>query len=138
MYPSYRYYQGYNDDPSYTSHAHGWSSGPTSALTYYVLGLTVTAPQGKTWSFAPHTSGLSAAEGGFETPLGWFGAKWWSLSGSGKHQKFTVSLKTPSGTTGVLKLPVVGKVNVNGTNVARSADGLLSLEGGAHEVVVQS
>ena len=72
----YRSYDGYNYDPSYTSHAHGWSSGPTSALTYYVLGLTVTSPQGRTWQVAPHLSGLEAAEGGFTTPLGWFGVKW--------------------------------------------------------------
>ncbi|KAI0752009.1 hypothetical protein C8Q74DRAFT_347805 [Fomes fomentarius] len=74
--PSYRSYRGYNYDLSYTSHAHGWSSGPTSALTYYVLGLIVTSPQGQTWQVALHLSGLTAAKGGFTTPLGWFGVKW--------------------------------------------------------------
>ncbi|KZV78168.1 Six-hairpin glycosidase, partial [Exidia glandulosa HHB12029] len=73
---SYRSYRGYNYDPAYTSHAHGWSSGPTSALTIYVLGLSVTTPQGISWKFEPHTSGMSAAEGSFETPLGTFGASW--------------------------------------------------------------
>ncbi|KAF5378492.1 hypothetical protein D9615_007115 [Tricholomella constricta] len=45
---SYRSYRGYNYDAAYTSHAHGWSAGPTPALTFYVLGLTVTSLQGKT------------------------------------------------------------------------------------------
>ncbi|KAF9007092.1 Six-hairpin glycosidase-like protein [Cyathus striatus] len=85
---AYRYYQGYNDDPSYTSHAHGWSSGPTSALTSYILGLTVTSPQGGTWQVAPH--------GGFETALGWFGVKW-TLEGN----TLQLSIDTPKGTSGV-------------------------------------
>jgi hypothetical protein len=58
------------------SHAHGWSTGPNSALTFYVLGLTPITPQGQTWSVAPHLSGLFGAQGGFQTPLGWFGVNW--------------------------------------------------------------
>lgn len=73
---AYRSYRGYNYDAAYTSHAHGWSSGPTSALTNYVLGLDVVAPRGSVWVVRPMLSGLHAAEGGFETPLGWFGVKW--------------------------------------------------------------
>ncbi|KAH9824577.1 glycoside hydrolase family 78 protein, partial [Teratosphaeria destructans] len=45
----YRNYRGYFYDPSYVSHAHGWSSGPTSALTNYVLGLEVTGRVGSAW-----------------------------------------------------------------------------------------
>ncbi|KAG6809661.1 hypothetical protein H0H92_015283 [Tricholoma furcatifolium] len=77
---SYRSYHGYSYNPAYTSHAHGWSTGPTSTLTYYVLGLTVTSPQGADWSLAPHVvdMGLSDVQGGFET-FTWFGAHWvWS------------------------------------------------------------
>ena len=137
---NYRSYRGYNYDPAYTSHAHGWSSGPTSALTFYVLGLTVTAPQGKTWSFAPHTSGLSGAEGGFETPLGWFGARW-SLTGEGNHPKFSVNLKTPPDTAGMLKLPIMGRVSVNG-RIPRESNvdelGAITLAGGEYQIVVQS
>ncbi|KAK0184792.1 Six-hairpin glycosidase [Armillaria mellea] len=67
----YQASRGYNYDPSYTSHAHGWSSGPTSALTFYILGLTVMSPRGATWSVSPHVNGgLPGAEGGFET-LAW-------------------------------------------------------------------
>ena len=106
---SYRSYRGYNYDPAYTSHAHGWSSGPTSALTYYVLGLTVTSPQGATWQVAPHTSGLSAAEGGFTTPLGWFGAKWSKTS----KGKFSLEIDVPEGTKGTVELPTeIGRAHV--------------------------
>ncbi|OCB86064.1 Six-hairpin glycosidase [Sanghuangporus baumii] len=108
----YRSYRGYNYDPAYTSHAHGWSSGPTSALTFYVLGLQIMTPQGQDWTLEPHTSGLSAAQGGFETPLGWFGASW-ELSGR-KNTQFVV--ETPKGTSGTVTLPAgLGKsVRVNG------------------------
>lgn len=128
---SYRSYRGYNYDPSYTSHAHGWSSGPTSALTYYVLGLTVTSPQGHTWSVAPHTSGLGAAEGGFTTPLGWFGVKW-----ALKNRSFVLNIDVPEGTTGSVKLPFAGKVLVNG-KVTKVEDGdALQMAGGQHAVLV--
>lgn len=130
----YRSYRGYNYDPAYTSHAHGWSSGPTSALTFYVLGLSVTSPKGKIWSFAPHLSGLSGAEGGFETPLGWYGAKWALSKGT-----FIVQLSVPAGTTGVVVLPVQGKVVVDGKTVAqKDPAGKLELEGGQHTISVQT
>lgn len=130
---SYRSYRGYSYDASYTSHAHGWSSGPTSALTFYVLGLTITSPQGRTWSFDPHLSGLTAAEGGFETPLGWFGAKWELLGSKGGLK---VQLDTPPGTSGSLKLPVFGKVTIDGRSAQLDIDGTLRLRGGRHSVVV--
>ncbi|TFY58443.1 hypothetical protein EVJ58_g6418 [Rhodofomes roseus] len=72
----FRSADGYDYDASYTSHAHGWSTGPTSVLSFYVLGLQITGPQGQTWAVAPHTAGLPYAEGGYETPLGWFGVRW--------------------------------------------------------------
>ncbi|EPQ55724.1 Six-hairpin glycosidase [Gloeophyllum trabeum ATCC 11539] len=127
-------YRGYNYDPSYTSHAHGWSSGPTSALTFYVLGLTITAPQGRTWSVAPHPSGLPRAEGGFSTGLGWFGVKWWEGEGG-----FTVEVDVPEGTQGVVRLPYAvegGKVCVNGVE-AHVVEGVVNVVGGKSTVVLQ-
>ncbi|KAI0752003.1 Six-hairpin glycosidase [Fomes fomentarius] len=126
---SYRSYRGYNYDPAYTSHAHGWSSGPTSALTYYVLGLTVTSPQGQTWQVAPHLSGLSAAEGGFTTPLGWFGVKWEKT-----RKQFKLEIDVPKGTVGEVKMPVEGWVSVDG-RVTRAVKGQsVRLVGGKHIV----
>ena len=128
----YRSDVGYNYDASYTSHAHGWSSGPTSALTFYVLGLTVTSIQGRTWSIGPHTSGLSAAEGGFETSLGWFGVKW-SLTSS----MFQLSVNVPLSTSGIVTLPRSGRVEVNGTMTDALDHTALHLPGGNHDIVVQ-
>lgn len=78
-----------------------------------MLGLQVVDPMGQSWSLAPHTSGLSGAEGGFETPLGWFGASW-SLSNNGKEM--TIDVDTPEGTSGTVTVPGnVGKnVKVDG------------------------
>lgn len=87
----YRGPYGYNFDPAYTSHAHGWSTAPTSTLTIFVVGLSVTTVNGRTWSVAPHLSGLSAAQGGFSTKLGWFEVKWNSTGSSGG----VVQLETP-------------------------------------------
>ncbi|KAI0776672.1 Six-hairpin glycosidase [Trametes elegans] len=128
---SYRSYRGYNYDPSYTSHAHGWSSGPTSALTYYVLGLTVISPQGRTWSVVPHTSGLTSAEGGFTTPLGWYGVKW-TLE---KHA-LAINIDVPEGTSGFVRVPSAGRVVVNGKPTRTGEDGTVQLAGGKHVVLV--
>lgn len=129
----YRSTDGYNFDPAYTSHSHGWSSGPTSALTFYVLGLTITSPQGRDWSVAPHLTGLPAAEGGFETPLGWYGVKW-----SSSKTAFNLDLDTPEGTIGSVKLPVTGKAQLDGKSVSVNDQGLLVVAGGRHVVNVQT
>ena len=99
-------------------------------MTYYVLGLTVTTPQGRTWQVAPHLSGLSAAEGGFTTPLGWFGVKW-----TARKNVFTLNIEVPKGTTGVVKVPVAGKMTVNG-KAQRGGSRQLELNGGKHVVVI--
>ncbi|EJD02571.1 glycoside hydrolase family 78 protein [Fomitiporia mediterranea MF3/22] len=119
----YRAALGYNYDYSYTSHAHGWSTGPTSALTFFVLGLQVTEPQGSSWTLVPHFSGLSAAQGGFATALGWFGASW-EING----QKITISVSTPSGTKGIINIPVDGKT----ADVSASS---VIVDGGNHTVI---
>ena len=69
---------------------------------------------GQTWSLTPHTSGLTAAEGGFETPLGWFGARWNLVS-----KAFEVTVSTPEGTEGVVNLPRPGRVMVDGKFVGK-------------------
>ncbi|KAI0312129.1 Six-hairpin glycosidase [Amylostereum chailletii] len=126
----YRWFAGYDNDESYTSHSHGWSTGPTSALTFYVLGLTVTSPQGATWAVSPHLSGLPAAQGGFSTGLGWFGVQW-----SSNETVFELDVDVPTGTKGVVTLPVSGTTTVDG-EAATVNGGVLVLEGGNHTIVV--
>ncbi|KAK1750399.1 Six-hairpin glycosidase-like protein [Echria macrotheca] len=100
----YRWDRGYGDDFSYVSHAHGWSSGPTSALTEFVLGLRVTAPLGSEWLFAPQLGDLDDVQGGFVTGLGKFWARW--VRGV---DGYSASLSTPAGTAGLLVLPVLAQ-----------------------------
>lgn len=108
----------------------GWSTGPTSALTFYLVGLQLTSAQGATWSVAPVLSGLSAAEGGFETGLGWFGVKWNSTNST-----LSVNVSTPLGTNGTVVLPGSGTVEVDGSAQSGSESGTVQVAGGNHTLV---
>lgn len=71
----YRGNAGYKNDASYTSLSHGWSAGPTVALTSSVGGLEVTG--WKSWRFRPMSDGLvKHVDAGFETPMGAFYVVW--------------------------------------------------------------
>lgn len=112
----YRHDRGYGEDPSYVSHAHGWGSGPTSALTNYVLGLAVAGPAGSRWTLMPQFGGLDSAEGGFTTALGRFRAAWVVVDGEGGYD---ATVSTPGGTAGTVLLPLVR----NATSARVSLDG---------------
>ncbi|KAL7895420.1 glycoside hydrolase family 78 protein [Trichoderma sp. SZMC 28014] len=97
----YRATTGYNGDYSFTSHSHGWSTGPVAALSTYIVGLSLTAPAGSQWELAPQFGNLTSAEGGFTTPLGTFSAGWeWIEEG-----KYTLWYQAPTGTTGTIVTP---------------------------------
>ncbi|KAJ3569435.1 hypothetical protein NP233_g5042 [Leucocoprinus birnbaumii] len=108
----YRSAAGANFDHSFTSHSHGWATGPTSALTFHVLGIGITSPQGKSWAVNPVLSGLDSAEGGFETTLGWFGVKW-----EANETVLTIQVTTPHATTGTVNIPGSGQIQVDGEPV---------------------
>jgi hypothetical protein len=116
----YRATTGYGGDYSYTSHAHGWSTGPTDALTSYVVGLQLTEPAGSTWVLAPQFGDLTRAEGGFTTPLGKFSALWTTFEGG-----YTLQWAFPVGTVGTLVLPGAGdkEPTVEGVDGARQISG---------------
>ncbi|KAF9456654.1 glycoside hydrolase family 78 protein [Collybia nuda] len=127
----YRSAAGYHFDHSFTSHSHGWATGPTPALTFFVLGLTLTSAQGATWSVAPVLSGLNAAEGGFETGLGWFGVKW-----STRQGVFTLTIEAPQGTQGSVRMPGTRTIQVDGkARPGASASPIVELAGGRHTLV---
>jgi hypothetical protein len=71
----YRHDAGYGEVYSYTSHAHGWSTGPVTALTEHILGLSVTGLAGETCLFAPQLGDLTDVQGGFVTSLGKYRAE---------------------------------------------------------------
>ncbi|KAG4027256.1 hypothetical protein MFRU_031g00060 [Monilinia fructicola] len=94
------HYAPYANDPR-VSHAHGWSTGPTSALTFHGAGLMVTSGAGKTWSVAPNLGGLTDVEAGFETSLGSYAVKIIGESG----RLASIDITTPAGTTGSISVP---------------------------------
>ncbi|KAJ5500354.1 Bacterial alpha-L-rhamnosidase [Penicillium expansum] len=138
----YRMDRGYGYDPSYVSHAHGWSSGPTSALTEYVVGLSVVSPLGLTWKIAPQFGDLEFAEAGFVTSLGKFQASW-VLDSSG----YVLTFSVPKGTVGNVTLPYVTaskkpSITIDGDQLMRGVaylDGTATVKvtGGSHKVVVR-
>lgn len=101
----YRNTRGYDYDSSYTSHSHGWSSGPTSALTNYVVGLDVTEPLGTAWTLAPQMGTLTSVQGGFVTGLGRFWAAWQNETDMVGETVLSGNWSAPIGTMGVLTVP---------------------------------
>jgi alpha-L-rhamnosidase len=104
---------------SSTSLAHGWSTGPTSALTAYVLGVTPTSPGYASWRVDPQPGSLAWAEGAVPTPQGDITVKWASGAGG-----FRISITAPGRTRGTVVLPQgVSRysVTVNGQLVHLSA-----------------
>ncbi|KAI1423630.1 alpha-L-rhamnosidase [Xylaria sp. FL1777] len=93
-------YPVYNNDPR-VSHAHGWSTAPTSMLTFYAGGLTMTSVAGKTWKVSPALGGLKTVEASYETPLGSFVVSWTNNT-SGLSGTFEV----PNSTTGEINIPL--------------------------------
>lgn len=82
------------------SHAHGWATGPTSSLTFYVAGIQLLSAGGEAWRVAPNLGDLSVAEAGFSTTLGWFEAKT-KTSEDGLEMEF----EAPEGTSGEVRVP---------------------------------
>ena len=100
-----------------------------------MLGLQIVSPVGQTWFVTPHLSGLTTAEGGFETTLGWFGVKW-SLSDT----SFDLQISSPVGTQGSVALvdPRFSKfVTVDRSLILMTGENqIFLLEGGNHTISV--
>jgi hypothetical protein len=98
---------------SYTSLAHGWSTGPTGALTSDVLGIAPESPGGGTYHVIPHPGNLVWADGRLTMPAGAVVAAW-------RHARAGFVLTVTdrgAGTGGVIALPRFGAdrvVYVNG------------------------
>lgn len=88
---------------SYVSLAHAWATGPTPALTNYVLGLRPTSPGGRTFDFVPHTADLRFAQGRLTTTRGAVDASWKVANGT-----YTARLTAPAGAAGRAGVPTFG------------------------------
>jgi Bacterial alpha-L-rhamnosidase 6 hairpin glycosidase domain len=108
---------GFGYDPSFMSLAHGWSTGPTSALTFDVLGIAPSSTTGA-YQFVPHPGDLTSVEGRITMPQGAVSASW---SRSPSAGTFSSHLVSPAGTTGRIGIPKFGSSNlsisVNGATV---------------------
>ncbi|WP_204010875.1 alpha-L-rhamnosidase-related protein, partial [Virgisporangium aurantiacum] len=103
-------------NPPFMSLAHGWSTGPTSALTFHVLG-TAPEPTIGQYRFVPHPGDLTSVEGRITMPQGAVNASW---SRSPSAGTFTSQLTSPAGTTGRVGIPKLTgtiTVSVNGATV---------------------
>ncbi|KAI1329413.1 glycoside hydrolase family 78 protein [Xylariaceae sp. FL0255] len=98
----YRYGAGGYPDASYTSHSHGWSTGPVTALSSQILGLSISSIAGQTWSFVPQLGNLTSVQGGFTSSLGLYSA---SASVDSSGCPLTYGINTPTGTSGTVLLP---------------------------------
>lgn len=94
------HYAPYSNDAR-ISHAHGWATSPTSALTFFAAGIQLTTAVGKTWLVQPRLGSLKRVTAGYESPLGEFSASWTAAGGNSMTGEF----KTPDGTMGTLIIP---------------------------------
>ncbi|MFF7197346.1 trehalase family glycosidase [Streptomyces sp. NPDC008079] len=116
------FWEGFRSDGSfdyggtYMSLAHGWGTGPTSALTFYLLGLSPTGTAA--YDFVPHPGDLAHTEGTLTMPQGTVTGSWDRDTAAGT---LTESLTSPAGTTGRIGVPTNGSadatVTVNGATV---------------------
>ena len=98
------HYAPYTNDPR-ISHAHGWATGPTSALTFYVAGIRIVdgGAGGQTWVMSPNPGDLESVEAGFQTTLGSFAVSLAQKNGVGIS---SYNFSAPVGTSGMVSIPL--------------------------------
>ena len=92
----------------YLSFSHGWSTGPTSFLSEYVLGVRPTSGGMKTVEIVPFLGDLAWADGAVPAPQGLISVKASKVSGG-----LAVTLGLPAGVDAQVGLPG-SAVSVNG------------------------
>jgi hypothetical protein len=100
------YNASYSGAPAgnYTSLAHGWSTGPTGALTYDVLGIAADSAGGRTYRVIPHPGDLSWVDGRLSMAAGPVLAAWQHTA-----HGFTLSVTARgAGTSGTVAMPRFG------------------------------
>lgn len=114
----YRGNAGYKNDAAYTSLSHGWSSGPTIALSHKVAGLEIVG--WRTWKFRPMPGGLKKVDSGFDTPMGQFAVAWQVVDGTKQDFHFSANITTAANTIGSVDLPwICETVRIDGREIDR-------------------
>lgn len=136
---------------SYTSDAHGWSTGVVPELSNELLGAQPTGIGFDTWSVQPHPGSVAWAQGALPTPHGDLSVKWSNQPTTGA---FALEVTAPAGTTGDIAVPVdnsTATVTLDGSTVwagtavgdsgATLTGGYVTVHGvgaGTHELSVTS
>ena len=130
------HYAPYTNDPR-VSHAHGWATGPTSTLTFYLGGLHLLSAGGRTWEIAPALGGLRNVDTGFATNLGNFST---TVSAAENGDIEDLTFTTPDGTSGNVVLPGVSGslTSENGTSVPLADGRAENVPGGTWRLVSRS
>ncbi len=106
------FWEGYKTDGSsdysenYVSSSHGWSTGPTSALTFYVLGIQPDPAGGPGYSLIPHPGTLRHVEGQLQTPAGTIAQSYDADPNAGT---FSARYSAPPGAVGTVAVPTYGR-----------------------------
>ena len=118
------FWEGYAADGSpsayaswYTSYSHGWSTGPTSLLSFYTLGITPTASKGTQYSVIPHPGDLTHVEGQLQVDSGKLIKVSYDNPATGGFS-MTVDTSSNTGSSGVIAVPRGGlnpAVSINGS-----------------------
>jgi alpha-L-rhamnosidase len=88
-----------------TSLAHGWSAGPTAALSAYVLGMRPASPGWTSWLVEPQPAELQFTQGTVGTPEGKLAVRWEHVL---TRPSFRITVKAPRGTAGTVAVPLLG------------------------------
>ncbi|KAK4493955.1 hypothetical protein PRZ48_015141 [Zasmidium cellare] len=128
------HYAPYTNDPR-VSHAHGWATGPTSTLTFYIGGIHLLSAGGREWEIHPRPGDLKSIDTGFETSLGGFETQ---VNATGNGTITGLKFSTPAGTSGtvVVEGAVGGYLRSgNGTRVEIVNGEAQGVSGGTWEYV---
>lgn len=112
----------------YMSAAHGWSTGPTSALTYYVLGIRPTTVDGG-YTIHPEPGDLASTQGSLRTPLGDITLAW---THDVRTRSFTERLDAPTSAVTGVDVPTFGATTLVTVNGRLAWDGQHAHGYGAH------
>jgi alpha-L-rhamnosidase-like protein len=129
---------------SYMSAAHGWSTGPTFALTEWVLGVAPDSAAGQTYHVIPHAGDLTHAEGMLTMAPGKVVRVSYDHPACGDFS-LHVDASTHVGSVGVIGIPKFGQSRVvqrngvtiwNGTAVVASP-GITSADEDANYIYIR-
>jgi hypothetical protein len=118
------HYSPYQNDPR-ISLAHGWATGPTSVLSFYVAGLHLLSGGGRTWEIYPRLGDLKFVDTGFSTRVGAFSA----LINATEGVVIAMEFSTPTGTIGDVLLP-----GLSGSLLGANGSSIALVNGEAHDV----